>query len=52
MSGLTRRALLAAMPLVACSPRGETAWSGGWVGDAPARGHRLRNVTALPAPAA
>jgi monoamine oxidase len=49
-TGLTRRALLAAMPLAACNPRGETAWNGGWVGDAPARGHRLRDANALPAP--
>lgn len=51
MSGLTRRALLAAAPFAACSPHRDDGWSGGWVGDAAARGHRLRDAMTLPAAA-
>jgi monoamine oxidase len=52
MTALTRRkALLAAASLAACSPRDNAAWTGGWVGDAPVRGHRIRDAQALPAPA-
>ncbi len=50
MIRITRRAVLATAALAACSPRGEATWTGGWVGDAIARGHRLRDRTALPAP--
>ena len=50
MIRVTRRAVLATAALAACSPRGEVTWTGGWVGDAIARGHRLRDRTALPAP--
>jgi predicted NAD/FAD-dependent oxidoreductase len=36
--------------LVACGKPSTPRWTGGWVGDAPARGHRLRNPASLPAP--
>ena len=48
---LTRRGFLASSALAACSAPATPAWQGGWVGDAPERGHRLRNTSALPPPA-
>jgi monoamine oxidase len=52
MNGLTRRTLfLASASLGACSPRSDASWTGGWVGDAPALGHRLRDPRPLAAPA-
>jgi predicted NAD/FAD-dependent oxidoreductase len=48
---LTRRAFLASGALAACSPESKPRWDGGWVGDAMARGHRLRDASALPVPA-
>src|SRR5688572_10583181 len=52
----TRRALLAAaaaLPLAGCGRDAAARWSGGWVGTAHERGHRLRETRggALPAPA-
>ncbi|MDH5330113.1 MAG: FAD-dependent oxidoreductase [Aquincola sp.] len=51
--GFTRRAFVAAAAAgaAACSRVGQSTWDGGWVGDAPLRGHRLRDAMALPAPA-
>jgi monoamine oxidase len=46
----TRRAFLAASALAACSRDETPTWQGGWVGDAAAPGHTLRDATALPAP--
>lgn len=54
MTALTRRrALVAAGALgaAACGRDEAPAWQGDWVGDAAARGHRLRDGTALPPPA-
>ncbi len=48
---LTRRAFLASSALAACSPDSQPRWEGGWVGDAVARGHRLRDSSSLPPPA-
>jgi monoamine oxidase len=47
MSSMTRRALLAAavsVPLAACRREAAPRWSGGWVGAAHQRGHRLREM--------
>ena len=51
MLPITRRAFLASSALAACSPQATADWQGGWVGDAAARGHRLRNASVLPPPA-
>jgi monoamine oxidase len=48
---LTRRAFIASSALAACSPNAKAQWTGGWIGDAVARGHRLRDASALPPPA-
>jgi predicted NAD/FAD-dependent oxidoreductase len=42
---------ISAAALAACGKAPTPRWTGGWVGDAPARGHRLRETTARPAPA-
>ncbi|HET9976676.1 MAG TPA: NAD(P)-binding protein [Burkholderiaceae bacterium] len=39
-----------AAALTACGKPPPARWTGGWVGDAPERGHRLRDAAALPAP--
>jgi predicted NAD/FAD-dependent oxidoreductase len=41
--------MAAAAPLAACGAR-EPAWTGGWVGDAHALGHRVREAKAIAAP--
>ena len=51
MLPITRRTFLASSALAGCSARATPPWQGGWVGDAPERGHRLRNASPLPAPA-
>jgi predicted NAD/FAD-binding protein len=51
MIRLTRRSFVASTALAACQPREARAWRGAWVGDAPERGHRLRDAAPLPAPA-
>ncbi len=48
---LTRRLFVASSALAACSAPATATWDGGWVGDAAARGHRLRNTSAWPTPA-
>jgi monoamine oxidase len=53
---LTRRSVLAtaaALPFAGCMPAIQTSYSGGWVGAAHARGHRLRDLKSgnLPVPA-
>jgi protoporphyrinogen oxidase len=53
---LTRRSVLAtaaALPFAGCTPSNQIHYSGDWVGAAPARGHRLRELKSgnLPAPA-
>jgi predicted NAD/FAD-dependent oxidoreductase len=50
---IARRTFLAhsAAALAACGQTSTPRWTGGWVGDAPLRGHRLRETTAWPAPA-
>jgi monoamine oxidase len=51
-----RRTVLAAgassVLAAACHREAPTSWSGGWVGDTVALGHRLRDAAPLPAPAA
>jgi monoamine oxidase len=44
---VTRRSFVAAAALAACGTDPNAAWSGGWVGDAASRGHRLRDGAAL-----
>jgi predicted NAD/FAD-binding protein len=48
----TRREFIAASALLlaACGKADDAPWTGGWVGDASALGHRLRDAAALPAP--
>jgi monoamine oxidase len=48
---LTRRAFVASGVLAACTPDPASRWEGGWVGDALASGHRLRDAVDLPVPA-
>jgi predicted NAD/FAD-binding protein len=49
----TRREFIAASAsvLAACGKSSDASWSGGWVGDASALGHRLRDAASLPAAA-
>jgi protoporphyrinogen oxidase len=49
----TRRKFIAASAsaLAACGKATAPSWAGGWVGDASALGHRLRDAASLPAPA-
>ena len=49
----TRRAFLTASAsvLTACGKADEASWTGGWVGDAAAMGHRLHDAASLPTPA-
>ncbi len=51
MTAMRRRALLGAAALSACTPDGPPAPPVAWVGARHERGHRLRDVTALPAAA-
>ncbi len=48
----TRREFIAASASVlsACGKSSDASWAGGWVGDASALGHRLRDAASLPAP--
>jgi monoamine oxidase len=52
-ASLRRRAFLAAGAsslTAACSRQADAPWSGGWVGDAAALGHRVRDAAPLPQP--